>query len=156
MTFTPSAVTVPIGGTVAWSFRDMIQHTTTSDQGFWDSGRRSAGQSDTVAFPSAGVFTYHCAIHPTMVGSVTARLRLSLTPGGYVIIWSTAPGGPHRVFDVQWRRAGSATWVTLARRTTATQRIFGINMHGSFIVRARTDNPIVGRNSGWTGRGFSQ
>lgn len=156
MAFGTQSVTVPIGGTVSWSFRDMVAHTSTSDQRFWDSGQRQAGQSYTVAFPSAGVFTYHCTNHPTMRGSVTARLTLGTTPGGHVITWSTAPGGPHRAFDVQWRRSGSSTWVTVARRTTTTHRLFGLSLRGSFVVRARTVNPATGAASGWTGRAFTQ
>ena len=156
MAFSPSVVTLSIGGTVAFSFRDSVSHTTMSDQGFWNSGSRASGQTYTLAFPSAGVFAYHCSIHPMMTGVVTARLLLTPTPSGYLVVWSTAPGGPHRVFDVQWRRANSTTWVTMARRTTAKQAIFGMSMHGSFVVRARSDNPTTGLNSGWTGRGFSQ
>lgn len=157
MAFGTPNVTVPIGGSVTWSFRDMVAHTSTSDQRFWDSGQRQAGQSYTVAFPSAGVFAYHCTNHPTtMRGTITARVALAVTSGGHVIIWSTATGGPHRVFDVQWRRTGSSTWVTMARRTTAARRLFSLSLRGSFVVRARTVNPVTGATAGWTGRAFTQ
>jgi plastocyanin len=152
--FTPSALTVPMGGTVMWSFQS--EHTTTSNQGFWDSGMRAGGQSYTVPFPSAGIFTYHCSMHPSMTGSVSVRLVLQPTPHGFFVKWSTAPGGPHRVFDAQWRLASSNTWITFARRTTQPGLMFPSHTAGTYVVRVRTDNPITGQNSGWIGQGINQ
>ena len=34
-------------------------------------GRWSQGVSFSHTFPTAGLFTYHCAIHPEMIGAVT-------------------------------------------------------------------------------------
>ena len=46
-------------------------HTATSDTGAWDTGNLDPGAtSSAVSFPTAGTFPYHCAIHPSMVGSV--------------------------------------------------------------------------------------
>lgn len=31
------------------------------------------GVGETITFPSAGTFAYHCTIHPNMIGTVTVR-----------------------------------------------------------------------------------
>jgi plastocyanin len=43
----------------------------TSDDGQFDSGVLMPGDSYTVMFKGQGTITYHCAIHPSMRGSVT-------------------------------------------------------------------------------------
>jgi MYXO-CTERM domain-containing protein len=48
-----------------------VTHTATSDTGAWTTGNIApGGTSAAVAFPTAGTFPYHCAIHPSMAGTV--------------------------------------------------------------------------------------
>jgi plastocyanin len=49
---------------------DAATHTWTADDGSWDSGSLANGASSTHTFGSAGTFAYHCAIHPSMKGTV--------------------------------------------------------------------------------------
>lgn len=65
-------VVVTAGTTVTWVNNDNVTHTSTSDTGVWNS-TLAPGASFSMAFPSAGTFTYHCAIHPNMVGTVTVQ-----------------------------------------------------------------------------------
>ena len=46
-------------------------HTVTADDGSVDSGPLAPGASFSQVFPAAGLFTYHCTIHPQMTGAVT-------------------------------------------------------------------------------------
>lgn len=69
--FAPADVSVPIGTTVTWSNKDSAPHTVTFDEGSADSGRLGQGATFELAFDSAGTFAYHCAIHPSMKGTVT-------------------------------------------------------------------------------------
>jgi plastocyanin len=68
--FSPAYVVVPAGGTVTWYNAGGAPHTATSDWGTFDSGYLAPGGGASVTFWSAGVFSYHCAIHPGMVGTV--------------------------------------------------------------------------------------
>ena len=68
--FMPGKVTVGLGETVTWTFPEATSHTSTSDQGFWDSGTKTNGATYSRAFTSAGRFAYHCTFHSTMRGSV--------------------------------------------------------------------------------------
>ena len=76
--FSPAAVTIKAGTTVHWANRGPSAHTTTSDNGTWDSGslagpsasggayggNGSPGGSFDFTFTQAGTFSYHCSLHP--------------------------------------------------------------------------------------------
>jgi plastocyanin len=88
MAFSPKTVTVPVGGSVTWSFGDAVQHTTTSNQGFWNSGPKSSGDTYTHTFGSSGSYAYHCSIHTTMRGTVRVPVSATGSPaGGWTLRW---------------------------------------------------------------------
>jgi plastocyanin len=75
-TFSPASVSIKVGATVRWTNRGPSAHTTTSDNGVWDSGQLNppssggsyggggtAGTFQTT-FSKAGTYGYHCSIHP--------------------------------------------------------------------------------------------
>ncbi len=69
--FTPPKMTVPVGTTVRWTNQDGPTHTVTSDTaGIFDSGDLATGKSFSFTFNTPGTFAYHCAIHPTMMGTI--------------------------------------------------------------------------------------
>ena len=68
--FDPPQISVPIGSAVFWTNDDSIQHTVTSDEGLFDAGPISPGDTFENVFDSAGEFGYHCVIHPFMTGVV--------------------------------------------------------------------------------------
>ena len=46
-------------------------HRLVSDAGLFDSGTFAPGTSFSFTFAASGSYTYHCTIHPTMVGTIT-------------------------------------------------------------------------------------
>src|SRR4051812_19510122 len=68
MAFSPSTVSVTVGATVTWVNNDAITHTVTADNGSFNSGNITPGNSFTHAFSTVGTVTYHCSIHPMMTG----------------------------------------------------------------------------------------
>jgi plastocyanin len=72
LTFTPGSVTIRAGQYVTWRNDDATNHTTTEDTGpAWNSGSMTPGAVFPHYFPTAGTFTYHCAIHgAAMTGTV--------------------------------------------------------------------------------------
>jgi plastocyanin len=148
MAFSPKTVTVPVGGSVTWSFGDAVQHTTTSNQGFWNSGPKSSGDTYTHTFGSSGSYAYHCSIHTTMRGTVRVPVSATGSPaGGWTLRWSTAAGAGGTTFDVQVRKPGSTTWKPLRTDTTKPSARFNPAAAGRYAVRARTDS---GGTSGWS------
>lgn len=69
--FQPSSMTVLVGSTVTWVNHDSADHTITSDGGKFDSGNMMSGGQFRFAFSQPGVYSYHCSIHPSMIGVVT-------------------------------------------------------------------------------------
>lgn len=59
LSFDPPQINVPTGSIVSWTNSDSIQHTVTSDeQGLFDAGPISPGDTFENVFDSAGEFGY--------------------------------------------------------------------------------------------------
>ena len=71
--FVPGELSITAGTTVTWMNTDSTSHTSTSDTPGWDSGIVPPGGQFSFGFQTAGTFSYHCAIHPGMVGTVIVR-----------------------------------------------------------------------------------
>ena len=69
--FSPKTLSVKQGTTVTWTNKDATTHTVTSDNGgFTSSGNLSQNETYQVTFNTVGNFPYHCAIHPSMTGTI--------------------------------------------------------------------------------------
>ena len=81
--FSPNPLTVSFatGAKVVWVNGDQMSvgyggttgttHHLVSDIGLFDSGLLLPGKSFAFTFAASGSYTYHCSIHPTMVGTIT-------------------------------------------------------------------------------------
>jgi plastocyanin len=69
--FKPGKLTVTHGTKVAFSNSDGVTHTATA-RGF-DTGNIGPGKTKVVKFSRAGIFAYHCAIHPSMHGKIVVK-----------------------------------------------------------------------------------
>jgi plastocyanin len=148
MAFGPASVTVGLGEPVTWTFQDSVGHTSTSDQGFWDSGTKAGGATYSRAFTSAGTFAYHCTIHRMMRGKVAVPVTVTGSPNaGWTFRWSTKKGKGGITFDVQ-TRLGSGKWKPLVTGVTSPSKKFNPAKAGSYSVRARTLKG--GSRSGWS------
>jgi plastocyanin len=73
MRFDPPTLTVKRGDRITWVNKDLFPHTATADSKVFDS--RSIAQNaswDWVA-RKPGSYTYACAFHPIMKGTVTVQ-----------------------------------------------------------------------------------
>jgi len=111
--FAPGSVTVNVGDTVTWTNSDAQAHTATADDASWDTGTISgSGGTGAVTFSTAGSFPYHCAIHPTMTGTVTVQAAAATaapTAGA-----TTPPTDTARIADSDERPAGGQLAAVLA------------------------------------------
>ncbi len=69
--FAPATLTVKVGASVTWTNADGAAHTVTADDGSFNSSDIAPGTTFKQTFAKAGTFTYHCAIHKSMTGTVT-------------------------------------------------------------------------------------
>jgi nitrite reductase (NO-forming) len=75
MYYVPQTITIMLGtnNTVTWVNNDDAAHTVTATDGSFNSGNLDAGQSWTHTFTTAGTYTYFCAYHPWMKGTVIVK-----------------------------------------------------------------------------------
>jgi plastocyanin len=71
--FSPTPLTVAAGTTVTWTNADDFDHTTTADDGAWDSGPLSTGDPFEHTFEEPGTFAYHCDIHNFMQAEIVVE-----------------------------------------------------------------------------------
>jgi plastocyanin len=148
--FTPASAAAPLNTTVTWTNNaGATSHTTTSDTlnpdgttgiGLWDSGTMAGGAQFPFVLTSAGTYTYHCTIHPTMKAQVAIRPKASPTQGGTTTVFRiqvsqvNAPAG--FVFDIQKKDPGGqfADWMI---GITVRSANFQTTTPGQYQFRAR-------------------
>jgi plastocyanin len=69
--FQPASLSVAVGSSVTWTNADSTAHTVTADDGSFDSSTLAPGATFSRTFATAGTFTYHCQIHPSMKATIT-------------------------------------------------------------------------------------
>ena len=71
MSFTPASGSLQVGQQVRWHNADNITHTATQDGRGFDTGFIAPGDTSApITVSAAGAISYHCAIHPSMVGAL--------------------------------------------------------------------------------------
>jgi plastocyanin len=71
--FSPASLTVKTGTKVTWTNKDAVTHTVTADQGAFNSGLLSPGNSFSFTFTQAGTYSYHCNIHHSMTATIIVQ-----------------------------------------------------------------------------------
>ncbi|MGH2550932.1 MAG: cupredoxin domain-containing protein [Thermomicrobiales bacterium] len=69
LAFDPAALTVPSGTNVIWTNTGQIPHTVTGS--FYSSDILQPGDAAEYVFTTAGTFSYICALHDGMSGTIT-------------------------------------------------------------------------------------
>jgi plastocyanin len=70
--FHPGKVTIARGTKITIANHDSTTHTATSP-GSFDTGRIKPGHSASVTLRKAGVYAFHCKIHPFMHGKIVVK-----------------------------------------------------------------------------------
>jgi plastocyanin len=85
--FSPSVVSIPVGGSVTFKNLDQAAHTATDSNKVFDSGNLDTGKSYTYTFTKAGTYKIICLYHPSMKGTIvvgsTATPPLPTPDSGY-------------------------------------------------------------------------
>ena len=68
--FAPGSVSVPAGRSITWTNADESPHQITVPGAARKTDFVFKGQSASLTFPEAGVYSYNCALHPNMKGAV--------------------------------------------------------------------------------------
>jgi plastocyanin len=68
--FDAAEMEVPVGTTVIWTNTGGVIHTTTAQDGLWDSGILNTGETFSHTFTEPGTYAYGCALHPKMLATI--------------------------------------------------------------------------------------
>ena len=99
--FSPNPISIKVGDTVTWTNNGSVTHTSTSNTGTWNTGNIATGATSVaVTFNTAGTFAYHCAIHPSMTGSVVVSAVSATAAPTSPPVAQLAPGGLGPVLPV--------------------------------------------------------
>jgi plastocyanin len=71
--YLPTELTVPVGAKVTWVNKDPASHTVSADDSSFQSDVLDTGGRFEVRMTKAGRISYHCAIHPSMKGTIVVR-----------------------------------------------------------------------------------
>src|SRR5262249_39894405 len=71
--FNPLQVNIGDDDTIVWENDGHERHTVTENNGMFNSGPLAPGQTFSFTFNKAGVFSYHDAEHPGLIGKVDAQ-----------------------------------------------------------------------------------
>ena len=71
-TFSPTSITINVGGTVTWINYDSETHDPTQDDKGW-TNELAPNASYSRTYTVAGTYPYHCEIHKNMTGTVTVK-----------------------------------------------------------------------------------
>jgi plastocyanin len=68
--FDPPTARIQAGGKVTWLNQDAAAHTASGQEGSFDTGTIDQGKLQAETFKRAGTYSYICAFHPYMEGTV--------------------------------------------------------------------------------------
>ncbi len=69
--YNPNDITINKGDKVMWINNDFGIHTVTENQGLFSSKYLRPVQAFEYTFEAAGIYDYHCRLHPEMTGKIT-------------------------------------------------------------------------------------
>jgi plastocyanin len=154
--FSPAVISGPEGTTFAWKNNDSVTHTSTQDSplALWTTGNISPSVTKSVTVASAGIYPYHCAIHPSMLGTVKVPIKVSASSGTtadtFTITMATVAATGTKVYDVQMR-VGTGAWTAFKTGVTAKSVTFDPSSPGTYSFRSRLrDTSGANRFSGYS------
>jgi len=139
--FSPTPLSVGQGGSVQWHNNGPSQHTSTSDIGLWSTPPLVASATSTpITFQAAGVYAYHCKIHPFMQGKIRVPIKVSPASGtistGFTITLAAAPKTGWS-FDVQKKVGPTGLWKIWKTGVTSLTVPFHHGSAGTWRFRSR-------------------
>ena len=75
--FAPATITINQGDTVTWNNNGPTPHSAKANDGSFDTGILTKGQSGSHTFSQAGSFSYFCQPHPFMKATVVVQAAQS-------------------------------------------------------------------------------
>jgi plastocyanin len=153
--FSPTPVTIAQGGAVQWTNdATSTTHTSTGDAplALWTTGSLASGASGSFTFQAAGIYPYHCMIHPSMHGKIRVPILISPSSGTTATTFTitlAAASQTGYTFDVQ-KKHDAGRWKLWKTGVSTLTVTFNPRGTGSFRFRSRLHKTSNGATSGWS------
>lgn len=152
--YQPQTITVAVGDVVVWTNTGQRQHTVTADNGSFNSGPMTSGQTFSQTFNTPGTFAYFCAFHGGPGGqgqagtiTVTAAQATTSTTAAPAAAATTTTAAPSPATTAP-PAPGGATATTLA--PAAGQQTTTTRAPTTATTVAATSTPLARTGSSWT------
>jgi plastocyanin len=130
------------GDTVFWQNTGTRTHTATQDAplALFTTGNIGPGTTSTgKTITAAGVYPYHCTIHPSMVGTIKVPIKVSPTTGTtattFTVTLATVAAPTGFVYDVQ-QKIGDGPWAAWKTGVTTATTTFKATTVGTYTFRS--------------------
>jgi len=165
--FSPTPVTIAVGDTIKWTNYGPSPHSSTSDDGIWDSGTLGVGGTFSYTFNTNGTYKYHCTPHPFMHGTVIVTsgnlppnnpsqpigpTSLNVSESGLYSTNTTDPEGDQIQYRFDWDAAGAhdySAWSSLVPSGQSVNMSHSWSTTGTYVVKAQAQDSNGGM-SGWS------
>jgi plastocyanin len=160
-TFDPTPLALNLGDSVKWTNTSSggIQHTATSNTGFFNTGSVSPNQSSTKVFNYGGSFPYYCIFHGSpgqgMHGTINVPDKWLNTGTQHVgdvqrirVAAVAAPNG--LAYDVQMKGPGDAAFHTYKSKAKTAVVKFTPADAGEYLFRSRVHRLSNNKTSGFS------
>jgi plastocyanin len=140
--FNPKTIKINQGDTVKWMNTGTRTHTATQDAplSLFTTGNIAAGTTSAgKIITAAGVYAYHCTIHPSMIGSIKVPVKVAPLSGTTATVFTVtlatqaAPSG--FVYDVQ-EKIGDGAFAAFRTGVTTATTTFTATSAGTYAFRS--------------------
>lgn len=128
--FSPNSLPASVGATVVWTNNDVTAHRIVlNDVAGTLIGEMSPGESSAPFTVAEATVRYHCALHPSMMGTIQDPAAASPTP-------TPAPDSSPRELQGTWVAVYGGQQATLVITETGYEVFYGFEHHvGAIAVR---------------------
>jgi plastocyanin len=151
--FTPTSIMATLGDSVVWQNTGARTHTATQNAplAYFNTGNIARGTTSAPkVMTAAGIYPYHCAIHPSMVGTVKVPVKVAPTSGTtatvVTITLATQAAPTGSVYDVQ-RKVGEGAWLAWKTGVTTATTTFQATSAGVYSFRSLLRKVSTGAKS---------
>jgi plastocyanin len=155
--FNPDPLTVQQGTSVTWTNNaaGLTNHSSTQDSplALWNSMPMAPGENFSFTLKAAGIYPYHCSVHPSlMMGTVKVPLIVDATTGDVDTIFTftlTSATEAGFVYDVQ-KKVNKGAWKDWKLEVAGPTVKFNPSKTGTFRFRSRLHEPATDDTSDYS------
>ncbi len=150
--FSPDNITIAVNTIVTWKNLGPTTHSTVSNDGIWNSGLLTVGQTFSFNFTAPGTYQYHCVPHLWMHGVIIVIGGGNLPPNkptidgptsgkpGAVLSYTgvtTDPEGDNIQYFFDWGDGTNSGWTPFVTSGTISHQTHTWGSKGTYTISVK-------------------